>query len=300
MAPVLTIVSGPQAGRRVDLSTERAVRVGRTAKSECMIAEDSYMSGMHFEVCYSGGKWVARDLNSSNGTFLNGQRITEAAILPGDALTAGQSTFAIDFNAVTDTATTVNYSTQQLERVAASAPAPPPIELTPVRTAVAEVLRGVADPLFAVVAQAGGDFVEHMRQWKAEAVEVLPADQGAAVYVVAIDAESRLLDHAVDAIWGRESGFFLTSRSGVESAGAHLTAILSPVVGGTPVRLRLWKPALLDALLGSLNAEEARVIFGPALGIFREGAKASELSISVPGATGVVSKTVELKEGTGA
>jgi pSer/pThr/pTyr-binding forkhead associated (FHA) protein len=42
-----------------------------------------------------GGVLVARDLDSTNGTYVNGFRISESHLMPGDKLTMGKRTFMV-------------------------------------------------------------------------------------------------------------------------------------------------------------------------------------------------------------
>ncbi len=49
-------------------------RIGRDASCEVSI-QNGYVSRIHAEVIYENGQWVAKDLNSSNGIFVNGQRL---------------------------------------------------------------------------------------------------------------------------------------------------------------------------------------------------------------------------------
>ena len=71
------------------------MRIGRTGKSDYAIAEDGYLSGLHFAVECDGTQCRIRDLGSSNGTFVNGSRITEQVVQEGDSVVAGGSTFRI-------------------------------------------------------------------------------------------------------------------------------------------------------------------------------------------------------------
>src|SRR5262249_24099334 len=54
--------------------SNRALRVGRMRELEVSLADDS-VSRQHAEVTLTGDGWVARDLGSTNGTFVNGVRI---------------------------------------------------------------------------------------------------------------------------------------------------------------------------------------------------------------------------------
>ena len=64
--------------------------VGRSSASELCYPEDAGLSRQHLAFEKVGESWTVRDLNSKNGTFVNGDRITEARPLgPEDRVTAG-------------------------------------------------------------------------------------------------------------------------------------------------------------------------------------------------------------------
>jgi pSer/pThr/pTyr-binding forkhead associated (FHA) protein len=50
---------------------------------------DDTVSRRHAELCFAEGRWMLRDLGSSNGTWVNGRRIVEAEVAPGDDVQLG-------------------------------------------------------------------------------------------------------------------------------------------------------------------------------------------------------------------
>jgi pSer/pThr/pTyr-binding forkhead associated (FHA) protein len=55
------------------------------------------VSGSHCELVMEGGYWTIRDLGSSNGTKVNGTRVSEQRLDPGDVLTVAKHQFEIVF-----------------------------------------------------------------------------------------------------------------------------------------------------------------------------------------------------------
>lgn len=64
--------------------------IGR--RPDCTIVLDEpYVSGEHSELSLQGGEWQLRDLGSTNGTYVNGQRLTApVALRPGDTVQFGR------------------------------------------------------------------------------------------------------------------------------------------------------------------------------------------------------------------
>jgi len=55
-------------------------------------------SRKHCEINMDQGRLMVRDLSSKNGTFVNGQKIEEVRLKPGDQLRVGPVTFVIQIN----------------------------------------------------------------------------------------------------------------------------------------------------------------------------------------------------------
>src|SRR5690349_2085009 len=84
---VLEILDGERAGEVVRLS-ER-VRIGRKPVNDLVI-NDEKTSGVHAEVVLEGDRHVLRDLGSTNGTLMDGRKLTEVVLTPGDVFQAGR------------------------------------------------------------------------------------------------------------------------------------------------------------------------------------------------------------------
>ena len=96
----IEIVSGPEKGRTLQLSDNQVLRVGRGKKSDVALSLDKSISSLHFSLECAGQTCRIKDLNSRNGTFLNGRRVTEAALKTGDEIRAGHTICIISIHDV--------------------------------------------------------------------------------------------------------------------------------------------------------------------------------------------------------
>ncbi|HEY1718558.1 MAG TPA: FHA domain-containing protein [Verrucomicrobiae bacterium] len=84
----LVIQNQGMTGRVCELHTDRTT-VGRVEDNTFQITDPS-VSSHHCEVLLRGNEIFIRDLNSTNGTFINDARITESVLKPGQTLKLGQ------------------------------------------------------------------------------------------------------------------------------------------------------------------------------------------------------------------
>ena len=84
----LVILTQGLTGRAYELNVDRTT-IGRVEDNLFQIAESS-VSSHHCEVLLRGSDVVIKDLNSTNGTFINGEPITESVLKPGQTLRLGQ------------------------------------------------------------------------------------------------------------------------------------------------------------------------------------------------------------------
>ena len=88
-AYVIQVTSGQSSGVSASLSGG-PVTIGRDPSSNLCV-NDSQVSRFHAQLADNGREVVLRDLNSTNGTMVNGRRVTEAVIWPGDVINVGNS-----------------------------------------------------------------------------------------------------------------------------------------------------------------------------------------------------------------
>ncbi len=73
--------------------------VGRRETADIVLRFPN-VSGHHCELTLEGGFWVVRDLRSSNGTKVNGIRVTEHKLRPGDKLSIAKREYEIVFDPI--------------------------------------------------------------------------------------------------------------------------------------------------------------------------------------------------------
>lgn len=86
---VIDHVDGTRRGQRQELPADGRIRFGR--HPDCEVAFDAHRdidaSSRHAELRPVGQSWVLVDLGSSNGTFVEGHRSTEAPVTAGVPIT---------------------------------------------------------------------------------------------------------------------------------------------------------------------------------------------------------------------
>ena len=84
----LVVLSEGYSGLTYELKVDKTT-VGRLDDNAFQIAEPS-VSSHHCEVIQRGDEVVVKDLDSTNGTFINGEKVSESVLKPGAVLRLGQ------------------------------------------------------------------------------------------------------------------------------------------------------------------------------------------------------------------
>jgi FHA domain/Domain of unknown function (DUF4123) len=301
MLVILEAVSGPVTGRKIEVRAGTIVRIGRTAKSDCALGEDSYLSGQHFAIENDGSESRARDMGSSNGTFVNGERVTSETVLrEGDSLTAGGSTFTIHLLAGAEPApnserlptgpTDMFPGTSKISRaelgISGEASAWP--GFTRAQSVLLTSLYRDAQNVFAILDPLRDGRIPAFLDASGEQFASLDDGFRVAAYVVQLPPHARLLDVLIKDGWTRGWGFYCTSHGNLEEVCAHLkTFVTLYTSGGIPMTYRFWDPRVLRAAAPALLPQEAVDFFGPLTRMVVEGEKnemAVEFSLGPRGA----------------
>jgi serine/threonine-protein kinase len=91
----LRIVAGPHEGEERVFASHDAVIVGRAADAQWRMSQDSFFSRYHFRIEANPPACALIDVGSSNGTLVNGQRVTQVDLTNGDRIECGDTVFAV-------------------------------------------------------------------------------------------------------------------------------------------------------------------------------------------------------------
>ena len=86
---VFTVFEGPDQGMTFMLG-DRPVEIGRDPERDVVLKDDR-ASRAHTKLVLDGGGVRVFDLDSSNGTFVNGRLVTECEVIPGDVIGIGNT-----------------------------------------------------------------------------------------------------------------------------------------------------------------------------------------------------------------
>ena len=90
----LVVTGGDKVGAEIALSG-RQLSIGRAGDSD-LIVDDEYASTHHAKLVFINGEWLIQDLDSTNGTFLDGQKVsTPQPVAMNAQVRIGQTTFEL-------------------------------------------------------------------------------------------------------------------------------------------------------------------------------------------------------------
>ncbi len=94
--PNLVIITGHSSGRKVPL-LPMTMSIGREHDNNIEL-KDPEVARYHARVLFENGRFILEDLESSNGTWLNGEQIKQSSLVNGDRIKLGDTEMVIDFD----------------------------------------------------------------------------------------------------------------------------------------------------------------------------------------------------------
>jgi eukaryotic-like serine/threonine-protein kinase len=96
----LKVTAGPYRGRIFSFTQHDSFLIGRNPEAHLCLPDDRYFSRNHCLLEINPPRAFVRDLRSTNGTFVNGQRINDAFLKNGDLIQCGETILLVEVNAV--------------------------------------------------------------------------------------------------------------------------------------------------------------------------------------------------------
>lgn len=277
---VLEVISGPGVGRRHVVKPGQVALVGRASWAEVSVPGDSSLSGRHFSLTFDAGSCRMRDLQSKNGTRVNGKPANEAVLTHGDHVMAGESIFRV----LLDNGAALPLSTQAEivmppERVEPATPASvrglsrrsaaPVVPETPLGQ-VHRILRETSEPVFALLDAARDQTILPLLQESGVVFRSLyEGPQGESLarwapYLVEFPAKSAFLERLLTLGWGKSWGVFFNSKAEFLDVRKHFRHfLLCKLPDGREVYFRYYDPRVLRVFLPTATPEQMKEFFGP-------------------------------------
>lgn len=280
MKLVLEVRAGPGAGRSFVIEPGAEAVVGRSAPAHLVLADDLTISRRHFAIGHDGREVRIRDLGSSHGTTINGERIGSAVVTPGDVIGAGTTLLSVRFaptapaSALTVAVAVANAAEGRSEPLVrgsgAAAIIEQPILEPSLHDGVLEFLRSRKAPLYAIL-DAARDPLVYLRIHECEEQKqsLHEGPQAAelafvAPYLIALPKASPFLARLVREGWGESWGVYLTSEQPFETVRKHLRRFLTvELEGGKSVLFRFYDPRVLRLFPTTCTPQERAEFFGP-------------------------------------
>jgi hypothetical protein len=236
MAFCLEVIGGPNIGGRYFIEKGQTLVLGRSPAANLAFPDDLFLSAQHCSIEGRERDCAVRDLHSTNGTFVNGQRITEALLAAGDTLKAG----SIELTPSLDRALLTYFR---------SLPGP-----------CYCLLDAACDPAIReLIAAASGERAQSLYDGKS-AEDLAPW----APYLVELAKDTTLLPILLERGWGNGWASYFLSRATFEELRHHFRKfLLVKLDDGREAYFRFYDPRVLRDFLPTSNAAELREFFGP-------------------------------------
>jgi hypothetical protein len=93
-ATKIVVTAGEKIGTEIALSG-RQLTIGRAGDSD-LIVDDEFTSTHHAKLIFINGEWLIQDLDSTNGTLLDGKKVATTTVVPMNTqVRVGQTAFEL-------------------------------------------------------------------------------------------------------------------------------------------------------------------------------------------------------------
>jgi serine/threonine-protein kinase len=99
MQVTLRVLQGPHSGRSFIFDQHDTFLIGRSDTAHLCLPEDRFFSRNHCLLEIAPPRCYLRDLGSTNGTYVNGQKVQEAYLRNGDRIQGGQTVLSVEVSA---------------------------------------------------------------------------------------------------------------------------------------------------------------------------------------------------------
>ncbi len=96
MRVTLRVLEGPYTGREFTFDQHDTFLIGRSDEAHLYLPEDKFFSRHHCLLEIAPPRCFLRDLGSTNGTYVNGQRVAEAFLQSGDRVQGGATVLQVE------------------------------------------------------------------------------------------------------------------------------------------------------------------------------------------------------------
>jgi pSer/pThr/pTyr-binding forkhead associated (FHA) protein len=115
----LKFISGKYQGGEFPLKVDKQIVIGRSSELDMVLVEDM-VSRKHAKIVFSDGKITIEDLGSTNGTFVNGEKVKQARLKEGDRILIGTSILKLVHQGAEGANVDESMAKQKLEEAAAA------------------------------------------------------------------------------------------------------------------------------------------------------------------------------------
>lgn len=277
---------GPMNGRKVSIPAGSSLRVGRTDMADLELAYDKHLSKVHFSLDWDGSRCLLRDLDSQEGTLVDGEALKEGEVSHGGWIRAGETDFSVhiedkippreddndpdDDELYTEDERWVRAErrAEEAKRLEAAGKA-----LTALREEAAK------EPLFAILDAARSDRILELLKQSVEPHQSLyegiqgePLSTVAPYLVGPFREDSKLLDRLVMEGWGRRWGIYVTSREPFKEVRRHFRRFLMVEFEDTEERVyfRFYDPWVMQVFFPTCAERQKQELMSGCIALFAE------------------------------